>query len=105
MDYKGKYLDLEIKHLEIIKTILANNLPKTSKVLVFGSRAGRNAKKFSDLDLAVDLNRKITLSESANLKNDFSNSDLPYFVDILDMNSIDNEFKQAILSNPNNIVL
>ncbi|MFI4955022.1 MAG: nucleotidyltransferase family protein [Gammaproteobacteria bacterium] len=93
---KGNIL-IEPEYLEIVKEILNQHLPNHSKVWVFGSRTKGKIKKFSDLDLAVDVNHaQLPLSLLADLAHDFDESALPYKVDIVDWNTINNSFKNLI---------
>jgi predicted nucleotidyltransferase len=62
------------EHLEIIKVILRKHLPSHAKVWVFGSRTTQKIKKFSDLDLAIDMGQPLSLRLTGNLKEDFSES-------------------------------
>jgi type I restriction enzyme S subunit len=61
-----------------------------------GSRSTRRARRYSDLDLAIDAGRPLTLDELARLAEAFRESDLPYRVDIVDWRSIDDRFRQVI---------
>lgn len=81
-----------------INIILKNHIYE-GEVYIFGSRVSGNNKKFSDIDLAVNINRKLSLSEISAIKDDFDESDLIYTADIIDYNSISEEFKNIIDSN------
>jgi len=74
-------IQLSAKHLEMVKRILSSSL-NTQKVYVFGSRARNEAKAFSDLDLCID-GDELSFSSVSALKDAFSESDLPYFVDLV----------------------
>jgi len=89
-------LDLPANHGGQVLIILAANLPHDAKVWVFGSRATGRARRYSDLDLAIDAGRPVTLDELAQLAEAFRESDLPYKVDIVDWQSIDDRFRQII---------
>ena len=65
---------------------------------VFGSRAKNSARKYSDLDLAIKGNDKISINLLQALKYSYSQSDLPFMVDVIDLNSISTEFYHAIES-------
>lgn len=94
------YPDVSLKHLRIIKKVLQNHLPINSKVWVFGSRAQKAKKKYSDLDLAIDLNSNpLSVELLTNLNYDFDESDLPYKVDIVDWNTTDPSFQRIIRLN------
>ncbi|WP_295158743.1 nucleotidyltransferase domain-containing protein [uncultured Brachyspira sp.] len=80
---------------EVINKILSDNI-KLGTVYAFGSRYKHTNRKYSDLDLAVDLNRKMTINEIENLKYDFEESDLAYRVDIIDYNNISDDFRKII---------
>jgi len=60
-------LDLPANHGGQVLIILAANLPHDAKVWVFGSRATGRARRYSDLDLAIDAGRPVTLDELAQL--------------------------------------
>ncbi|MFA6038226.1 MAG: nucleotidyltransferase domain-containing protein [Legionellales bacterium] len=90
-------LDILPEDKLIILQILKRHLPVSAQVWVFGSRAKSNAKPYSDLDLAIDLNGEtLSLQLLANLAFDFEESDLPYKVDIVDWNAIDTTFQARI---------
>ena len=75
--------------MRLVLEILRANLPQSSEVWVFGSRATGRARRHSDLDLAIDAGRPLTLDEYAGLSEAFSDSDLPYHVDFVDWHNID----------------
>ena len=78
--------------------ILRAHLPQSAKAWVFGSRATGRARRYSDLDLAIDAGRPLTLGEIAQLAEAFSDSDLPYKVDLIDWHAIDDRWRQTILA-------
>jgi type I restriction enzyme S subunit len=65
-------------------------------VWAFGSRAKRNAKPFSDLDLAVIGTEPLALDIRAVLVECFSESDLPWKVDVVDWASTSDVFRDVI---------
>lgn len=67
-----------------------------AKVWVFGSRAKGTATHRSDLDLAIDNGVPLGLPLTAQLRFAFSESKLPYFVDIVDWQTASEEFKTLI---------
>jgi predicted nucleotidyltransferase len=67
----------------IVRTLLRKLLPDC-EVWAFGSRAGGQPKPFSDLDLALIAERPIGLGVLAALAEVFSESDLPWRVDLVD---------------------
>lgn len=97
-------INLHPDHLKIIHRILNKYLSKSSSVWVFGSRAKGTARKYSDLDLAIDDDQQpLPLSMMTSMLDDFEESDLPYKVDIVDWNTISDEFRRTILSDRKSI--
>jgi len=82
--------------ITLVKNILTQYLP-SHKTYVFGSRATNKAQKFSDLDLCID-GEKISFTQMINLKEAFSESDIPYFVDIVQKATISETFYNHIKS-------
>ena len=80
----------------LVLQILAGNLPPATQAWVFGSRATGRARRYSDLDLAIDAGRPMTLDETASLAEAFGESDLPYRVDIIDWRRVDAGFRNII---------
>lgn len=89
-------IDLPAEQRGLVLQILRANLPPAVEVWVFGSRATGRARRYSDLDLAIDAGRPLTLDEAAKLAETFDESDLPYRVDIVDWRAIDDRFRQII---------
>ena len=89
-------LDVRADHLRIVQEILASFAPRDASVWAFGSRARGQARRASDLDLAIDAGRPLTLSETSLLAEAFDEAPLPYRVDIVDVRSITSEFKALI---------
>ena len=91
-------LSIEPHHLALVRQILARLLPGR-EVWAFGSRAGGGAhppKPWSDLDLAVIGAHALTLDEQAALAEAFSESDLPWRVDVVDWATLDEAFRARI---------
>ncbi len=89
--------DIEISatQWQIVNAILSKVIPR-AEVWAFGSRARKQAKPYSDLDLAVLSAEPMSLSLTAELKDAFSESDLPWKVDIVDWTAISAEFREII---------
>jgi predicted nucleotidyltransferase len=91
-------IQIDPAHELIVTHIINTYLPDGIIVWVFGSRATNRAKPFSDLDLALEaidgtnVDPKIILS----LENEFENSNLPWKVDVIDLNSVSETFKEII---------
>lgn len=89
-------IDLDPKSLVIVKKILQKHLPGV-EVRVFGSRVTGKAKQFSDLDLVIISDKSVSIKKINELKYEFSNSDLPIMIDLVDWNTISEEFREKII--------
>jgi len=89
-------IDLRPDHLEIVQSILASHLPAGVSARVFGSRAKWTAKPYSDLDLALKGAEKIPSWLVADLAEEFSKSDLPFKVDVLDWHDVAPSFQAVV---------
>jgi len=76
-------LDLSPRNLEIVRDILHKHIPDR-EVWAFGSRVKGTARRYSDLDLAIIAGEPLSFKVRGDLAEDFSESDLPFRVDILD---------------------
>ncbi len=88
-------LDLSPSHWDIVCKILHKHVPNR-KILVFGSRATWTAKEYSDLDLAILGDEPLPINVSSALTEGFSESDLPFKVDIVDWARADESFRDKI---------
>lgn len=88
-------IDIRPDHWEIVRSLLQQHVPQYA-VWAFGSRAKWTAKDYSDLDLAVITNKPLTLSVSSGLSDDFSASDLPWKVDVVDWATTSDSFRKII---------
>lgn len=79
----------------IILNILEQLVPGR-EVWAFGSRARGAAKPHSDLDLVIITERPPGLEASAALAEAFSESDLPYKVDVVDWATASDAFRSII---------
>jgi predicted nucleotidyltransferase len=91
----NRRLELRPGELELVRGILQRHVPER-EVWAFGSRVQGNAKPFSDLDLAVLGEQPLELSIQAELAEEFSESDLPFKVDIVDWATTSERFRQII---------
>lgn len=86
---------VDIHHLKIIKEIL-----KKHKLLdctyVYGSRSRGDHKTHSDLDLIIRGDVLVEESTIAKMLIDFSDSDLPFTVDIIQWGKISKDFQNKI---------
>lgn len=93
-----KKLLISEQEYQIVQTVLRQCIPQRT-VWAFGSRVGGQPKPYSDLDLAVLGEAALSLSEHADLADAFSESDLPYKVDIVDWHLIGDDFRRIVQAN------
>ncbi len=87
--------DIDEKHLQTLKRILAEHLDDC-EVRAFGSRVTGSAKKHSDLDLAVICQTKLSRRTKTLIREAFEESDLPFRVDVVDYNTASDSFRAII---------
>ena len=92
---KTPLIDVRPDDWAIVSDILRKHVPQY-EVWAFGSRAKWTAKEYSDLDLAVITDQPLSLSVSAALADDFSESDLPWKVDVVDWATTGESFRKII---------
>jgi predicted nucleotidyltransferase len=90
--------DLSKENLALVLMILSKYLPLHAKIWLFGSRATGRAKKYSDIDLLIDIGNAIPMQLLSQLNSAFDESILPYKVDIADASTITDAFKENIKS-------
>ena len=88
-------IDLDPASLVLVKQILKKHLPGAT-VKAFGSRVTGKAKPYSDLDLVIIDDKPISIKKMNALKFEFSNSDLPILIDIIDWHAISKSFREKI---------
>lgn len=88
-------IDISQDYLKVVRAILSKNVPDY-EVWVFGSRVGKAPKKHSDLDLVIKTEFPLPVKTIALLRDAFSESNLPFRVDIVDWSRISNDFKKII---------
>ena len=84
------------EEMALVRAILAAYLPAGARVLAFGSRVNGRARAYSDLDLALDAGRALSLDEHAALAEAFSESDLPFRVDLVDLALAGDAFRASV---------
>lgn len=88
-------LEISPQHWAIVAEILQRHLPHTT-VWAFGSRARFSAKPYSDLDIAIIGETPLPLSTLAALEHDFTESALPFKVDVVDWATTGESFRDII---------
>ena len=89
-------MDWEFAVLDFIRETLKKYIPNPrAKFYIFGSRAKGKYKEYSDVDIAIDC-PNLEKSIKSKIELEFENSTFPYEVDIVDLNSIKETFKNLI---------
>ncbi len=88
-------LDVRPDHLQIVQAILQKHVPQY-EVWAFGSRAKWTAKDYSDLDLCIVSVKPLDFRVLGALAEDFSESDLPWKVDVVDWATTSESFRKII---------
>lgn len=84
--------------VDIITKILRTHLDSNeNKAFIFGSRADGTAQKYSDYDIGIE-GKKLEDMTIFELNEEFENSDLPYLVDIVDFNTVSENFRSEAKS-------
>lgn len=91
----GPTIDIKPLHLRIVLDVLNRRVPQYP-VWAFGSRARCKAKPYSDLDLAIIAEKPLPMATRAALAEDFSESDLPWRVDVVDWSTTSESFRTII---------
>ncbi len=69
-----------------------------ARAYVFGSRAHGGARRYSDLDLALEWVQPLGLDVLGEIAEALSLSDIPYKVDIVDLSTADPGFRARIVA-------
>lgn len=88
-------IDLAPEHARIVHEILRRRVPR-AEVWIFGSRCRGTAKPHSDLDLAILAGAPLDGMLLAEIEEDFSESELPFRVDVVDWSAAGEEFQEMI---------
>ena len=92
---KPPALDLRPGEWEIVRDLLRRHVPGR-EVGAFGSRVKGTAKPYSDLDLAILGDQPLPLSARSDLAEAFTESDLPFKVDLVDWATTGARFRKVI---------
>ena len=88
-------LQLSPEQIQITKDILAQHAPG-KQACAFGSRVHGTARATSDLDILILGSEALAPDHRADLKLAFSESNLPFFVDIVEQARISTKFFEQI---------
>ena len=92
----GSIIDVQPKHIQMLNEILAKHLPDR-EVWAYGSRVNGRARKYSDLDLVIMGDEPLNEVTRFLLKEDLSESLLPFIVHVKDWHLIPPGFRDEIL--------
>lgn len=85
--------------LSILKSVIYKRLDATRyKAFIFGSRTKPIHRKFCDLDVGIMGSTILPVSTLLQVKEDLSNSDIPYLTDVVDFGAVSKEFRKKALS-------
>jgi predicted nucleotidyltransferase len=84
----------------LIAKVVYGSLDKDKvKVFVFGSRAIGDSRKFSDIDVGIDMGgERVPAGVFLELQDRLSESDIPYVVDLVDFKNVNNGFRKLAMS-------
>lgn len=86
---------LSEKHLQQIESIVRQHLHSyRCQVYIFGSRATGKAGRFSDVDIGIEADGPISDAVLARLETAFEESDLPFQVDLVNIEQTESKFKK-----------
>ena len=89
-------VDITPQHLKMVTGILQRCLPDR-EVWAYGSRVSGHSWEYSDLDLAVMGDQPLPAGVLEDLRDDFSETRLPYIVDLKDWHRIPQRWRDEIL--------
>jgi predicted nucleotidyltransferase len=88
-------IQMRPNELAQVRQILRELAP-TCEARVFGSRFKGTATVRSDLDLALVGKGKLGFSKLGDIRYAFQESDLPFRVDVLDLNAVSDNFRAIV---------
>jgi predicted nucleotidyltransferase len=80
---------------DIIVPIILKHLPN-AKIILYGSRARKQERPGSDIDVAIDMGSKIDDHTMALIRGDIEESSLPILFDIVDFYAVSEDMVEAI---------
>jgi len=93
-----RVLAVSADHLRIVCDILQRLIPHC-QVWAFGSRVTGTHKDYSDLDFTIIADAPLDITTIANVSDAFSQSDLPYKVDLVEWATTSESFRNIIQQN------
>jgi len=95
---KKVYMDhgIDKKTKDKIVNIISVLIPE-AKIYLFGSRARGNYKKYSDIDIALDVGKPLPIQDVDEVKSMLNESNITYLIDVLDFHSVNTAMQQEIM--------
>ncbi|MEN6319744.1 MAG: nucleotidyltransferase domain-containing protein [Syntrophaceae bacterium] len=89
---------MENKYLNELKKLL-QSLAKNRNIgiYLFGSRARGDNYESSDVDIGILPNEEIDVIEMASWREIIENSNIPYHVELVNLNEVSDDFKEEIM--------
>jgi predicted nucleotidyltransferase len=85
-------------YIDIVKQIVLKQVPNDAfAIFLFGSRAVRNAKPLSDIDIGILGTEPLPMIVKAQLDADLEESIVPFKIDLIDFYQVDKDFKKEAL--------
>jgi len=84
------------KYKNMLIKIIEKYMPK-GKIYLFGSRAKKEHPLHSDIDIAIDAGEKLNLALMGKIKDGIKESRIPFFVDVIDFNNVDDKMQSQVL--------
>jgi uncharacterized protein len=88
-------MSFEERYRRLLIKIIEEKYPDCH-IWLFGSRARKTNKPGADIDLAIDARRALTLHEISEIEEAIEDSDLPIFVDLVDIHTVSDDFLDNI---------
>ena len=84
------------RYKKTLLKIITQGLPEC-KVYLFGSRARKDHKQGSDIDIALDIGKEISSTKLYKIEDEIEETTIPLFVDLIDLQTATGDFKNEIL--------
>lgn len=94
--YMNNQTGIDSPNQQKIIAILKALFPQ-ARIILFGSRALGTQRHSSDIDIAIDAGTKLERSNIGEARDMLNASNMPYHFDIVDLQSIPEEMRKAIL--------
>jgi predicted nucleotidyltransferase len=91
VNHREKYEKILAKIVKLLKETL-----EPEKIILFGSRAKGNFAPYSDIDLAIEGVPQLSIRDFRKLKEKIETISWPFFVDLVFLEKVDEEFKNII---------